>query len=560
MKVCHTLICCFFLSLQDGNTVLVNAQNVFSGTKGEDVPVQCSFPFSGTTKIFSRLTGNHEDKPIKMRTGEDVTVQCDFTSFGASKFFCKDSCQEKVLVGTDRFRAQRDRYSIRYITGTRGGSFVFVTITNLTKSDSGQYWCGLDRTLQRDFELIVTDDVILYVGVTLGLLVILLAVAALVFCRKRTSKEPLVEAEYASVTEADRVYEGVREGDRQSSSPVEMSSVHTGATYTKSDGAKTSDDSFDAGATSQHKAEDDSGALTYAQVKFSSRAAGSATRTPRVLNVSITQLTKSDSGRYICGLDRRFFVDSHEEFEISVTDALTSLKPSWSPRLFSTSVPSDSTPTTTTQSLSSRSGSSTPSSPFPGTTSQSKQQQTEPTTTATTSSAHSGKLLYVGVMLLIKIVVLSLAVLTFCRRKARKLQKLPAETEHTYPTEAGRMYEDIREDRPSRPPPVEISSVYTCVKYTKPDKAEVSDDYSFVTDPNCTTAASSQHKAEDDSDELTYSKVVFPNSTAALLKGTPTGNTSEVLCSVPQVGGSSDPRCAEHDSAPLYSTVTLPQQ
>ncbi|GAA6229498.1 uncharacterized protein LOC108873296 [Lates japonicus] len=279
-----------------------------------------------------------------------------------------------------------------------------------------------------------------------------------------------------------------------------------------------------------------------------------------VLNVSITQLTKSDSGRYICGLDRRFFVDSHEEFEISVTDALTSLKPSWSPRLFSTSVPSDSTPTTTTQSLSSRSGSSTPSSPFPGTTSQSKQQQTEPTTTATTSSAHSGKLLYVGVMLLIKIVVLSLAVLTFCRRKARKLQKLPAETEHTYPTEAGRMYEDIREDRPSRPPPVEISSVYTCVKYTKPDKAEVSDDYSFVTDPNCTTAASSQHKAEDDSDELTYSKVVFPNSTAALLKGTPTGNTSEVLCSVPQVGGSSDPRCAEHDSAPLYSTVTLPQQ
>ncbi|XP_018516995.1 uncharacterized protein LOC108873296 [Lates calcarifer] len=279
-----------------------------------------------------------------------------------------------------------------------------------------------------------------------------------------------------------------------------------------------------------------------------------------VLNVSITQLTKSDSGRYRCGLKRNIIVDSHEEFEISVTDAPTSLKPSWSPRLFSASVPSDSTPTTT-QSLSSRSGSSTPSSPFPEKTSQSKQQQTEPTTTATTSSAHSGKLLYVGVTLLVKIVVLSLAVLTFCRRKARKLQKLPVETEHTYPTEASRTYEDIREeDRPSRPPPVEISSAYTCVKYTKPDKAEVSDDYSFVTDPNCTTAASPQHKAEDDSDELTYSKMVFPNSTAALLKGTRTGNTSEVLCSVPQVGGSSDPRRAEHDSASLYSTVTLPQQ
>ncbi|XP_018516966.1 uncharacterized protein LOC108873276 isoform X1 [Lates calcarifer] len=245
------------------------------------------------------LTGNHEDKLLKMRTGEDVTVQCFFTSFGISKFFCKDSCQEKVLVGTAGDRAQIDRYSIRYLTGTRGGSFLFVTITNLTKSDSGQYWCGLDSSSLRDFELIVTDasvastppttdqsdttpeDVMLYVGVTLGLLVILLAVAALVFYRKRTlkSKEPPVEAEYASVTEVNRVYEGIREGDRQSRPPVEISSVHTGATYTKSDGAKTSDDSFDAGATSQHQAEDDSGALTYAQVNFS--AAGSSTREPR---------------------------------------------------------------------------------------------------------------------------------------------------------------------------------------------------------------------------------------------------------------------------------------
>uniref|UniRef100_A0A4W6DW94 Immunoglobulin domain-containing protein n=1 Tax=Lates calcarifer TaxID=8187 RepID=A0A4W6DW94_LATCA len=109
--------------------------------------------------VFSTalLTGNHEDKLLKMRTGEDVTVQCFFTSFGISKFFCKDSCQEKVLVGTAGDRAQRDRYSIRYLTGTRGGSFLFVTITNLTKSDSGQYWCALDSSSLRDFELIVTD-------------------------------------------------------------------------------------------------------------------------------------------------------------------------------------------------------------------------------------------------------------------------------------------------------------------------------------------------------------------------------------------------------------------
>ncbi|XP_051280384.1 uncharacterized protein LOC127376940 isoform X2 [Dicentrarchus labrax] len=40
-----------------------------------------------------------------------------------------------------------------------------------------------------------------------------------------------------------------------------------------------------------------------------------------VLYVSIAQLTKSDAGRYRCGLERRFFPDAHWEFDIRVTDA-----------------------------------------------------------------------------------------------------------------------------------------------------------------------------------------------------------------------------------------------
>lgn len=36
--------------------------------------------------------------------------------------------------------------------------------------------------------------------------------------------------------------------------------------------------------------------------------------------VSITQLKESDSGRYQCGLDRRFFPDSYYDFVVSVTD------------------------------------------------------------------------------------------------------------------------------------------------------------------------------------------------------------------------------------------------
>ncbi|XP_030589893.1 uncharacterized protein LOC115783278 [Archocentrus centrarchus] len=43
-----------------------------------------------------------------------------------------------------------------------------------------------------------------------------------------------------------------------------------------------------------------------------------------VLRVSVTQLAKSDSGRYSCGLKRPFLPDSHQEFELRVTDALKS--------------------------------------------------------------------------------------------------------------------------------------------------------------------------------------------------------------------------------------------
>lgn len=45
--------------------------------------------------------------------------------------------------------------------------------------------------------------------------------------------------------------------------------------------------------------------------------------------------------------------------------------------------------------------------------------------------------------------------------------------------EAGRVNDDTREEEGQDSSPVEISSVYT--KYTKPSKAETSDDHSSVT-------------------------------------------------------------------------------
>ncbi|XP_027144379.1 uncharacterized protein LOC109140235 [Larimichthys crocea] len=257
-----------------------------------------------------------------------------------------------------------------------------------------------------------------------------------------------------------------------------------------------------------------------------------------VLYVSITNLIKSDSGRYRCVLKKSFFPESTEEFELRVEDAPTTLKPNRTPEPFPTSVPSTSTPTTT-QSLTSSSGSSTPSSVSPKTTHQSQQQQTD---------AGQDTLLYVGLTLVIMIFILSAAVLIYCRKTASKPKGPPEETEYVNVTE-------IREeDRQSRSPPIEISTVNAHAKYTKPNAAEGTDDYSLV------TAVSSQMETKDDSSKLIYSVVDFSNGAAASLNSAPRGDADNVIYSVPKVAANSDSRHVEQASPPLYSTVNLHQR
>ncbi|KAI9515665.1 hypothetical protein NQZ68_023315 [Dissostichus eleginoides] len=182
-------------TLQDGSTGLVSAQLfVYSGIEGEDVRVECSIP-----------------------------------SYRSRKLFCKEPCEYgNILIEITDAPAQRGKYRIDYVDG-----YSFVTITQLTKSDSGRYrcaagtpevsynidqltqsdsgWyrCGLGRPDSKDpyqrFRLIVTDGVVLYVSLTLVVLVIVSSLSVLVFCRKRTckAKKPHVETQRASAPEAE---------------------------------------------------------------------------------------------------------------------------------------------------------------------------------------------------------------------------------------------------------------------------------------------------------------------------------------------------------------------
>ncbi|KAF3696447.1 Polymeric immunoglobulin receptor [Channa argus] len=119
MKILHTLICCFFLSLQDGNFNFVNAQT------------------------FTRIKGTI------------IRVQCPFSSFGRRKYLCKEPCEQNILIETTNFNAQSGRYSIRY----KKGSNLHVTITQLTGSDTGQYRCGLGND-NIPFGIIVVDALV----------------------------------------------------------------------------------------------------------------------------------------------------------------------------------------------------------------------------------------------------------------------------------------------------------------------------------------------------------------------------------------------------------------
>ncbi|KAI4823570.1 hypothetical protein KUCAC02_012151 [Chaenocephalus aceratus] len=244
-----------------------------------------------------------------------------------------------------------------------------------------------------------------------------------------------------------------------------------------------------------------------------------------VLYVNITNLTKSDAGPYQCGLDR-YLHDSYQDFEIRVTDAPTSSKPEVTPRPF----PTSASPLTTTQSLS-----SVPSSASPERTTQPQQGQT----------ASDGVVLYVGLILLVMFIVLSVALLIFCRKRARK--EPPMETEYVSNTE------EIREvDRGSRCP-VETSTIYSYAKPNQPNGVESTDEYSLV------TAATAQKEAKDDEGNLHYSEVDFSKSSAAPLHSAPCGDTDNVLYSVPRVAESSDVSHAEYASLALYSTVSLHQ-
>uniref|UniRef100_A0A671U4F6 Immunoglobulin domain-containing protein n=1 Tax=Sparus aurata TaxID=8175 RepID=A0A671U4F6_SPAAU len=101
---------------------------------------------------------------ISILTGKEggtITYECTVFVSGSRKIFCRKKCGKKdILVQTTGDRAQRGRYSIKSKKATIvSPSVMYVSIANLTKSDSGLYRCRVDNHLfpDEEFEIRVED-------------------------------------------------------------------------------------------------------------------------------------------------------------------------------------------------------------------------------------------------------------------------------------------------------------------------------------------------------------------------------------------------------------------
>uniref|UniRef100_A0A3B3WSI4 Immunoglobulin V-set domain-containing protein n=1 Tax=Poecilia mexicana TaxID=48701 RepID=A0A3B3WSI4_9TELE len=91
-----------------------------------------------------------------------ITVQCEFGYSGTKRFFCKETCEgENILIGTTKDRDENGRFSIRYEgRNIFSSDFLYVSITDLKPSDSGQYRCRSDTwkgILYNHFNLTVIE-------------------------------------------------------------------------------------------------------------------------------------------------------------------------------------------------------------------------------------------------------------------------------------------------------------------------------------------------------------------------------------------------------------------
>ncbi|KAG7237726.1 hypothetical protein INR49_031874 [Caranx melampygus] len=225
---------------------------------------------------FSALPHGNTMMLFTKNEGEDFKADFMVTAAGKSrKFFCRNNCTgDDLLIQTQGRRAQRDRYVIRY------DGVLHVVITELRRSDTGRYRLGVQNVsspvVSQEFQVRVT---------------------AALTC---VSSE---QCEGGVVYGAQRVYSSSEGG--QVTVQCSLSAAKQNRKFLCRDECqKVLTETIDVRANSGKYS-----------IEYESRG---------FFNVTISQLTSSDSGRYRCGVGRQSAENTCQEFEVIVRDGVTS--------------------------------------------------------------------------------------------------------------------------------------------------------------------------------------------------------------------------------------------
>ncbi|XP_070696240.1 polymeric immunoglobulin receptor-like [Pempheris klunzingeri] len=248
--------------------------------------------------------------------GGSVRVRCSFPSAEFfTLFFCKDQCKRQdVLIQTDELQGQSGRYGIEH---GRVGVF-YVTIANLTKSDSGVYRCGVD--------LLSSPNPCLAVELKVTGAREPTAHSLIPSSGSCTASPPVP----AVPTDAAPGVEPADEGfERQQCARGAVCAVPT---FTKTEGETLEFGCFfgpPPGSRFFTKRESDKDKVLIETSDLDAQNGKYGIKYDAEIDlfyVSISQLSSSNSGRYRCGLGNASLSESQREFEVRVTDAMCDMR------------------------------------------------------------------------------------------------------------------------------------------------------------------------------------------------------------------------------------------
>uniref|UniRef100_A0A8C2C8R7 Ig-like domain-containing protein n=1 Tax=Cyprinus carpio TaxID=7962 RepID=A0A8C2C8R7_CYPCA len=93
-----------------------------------------------------------DEMKIHGHSGETVTIICSYSWASTNvKYFCRNPCEDSkdILVKSDQSPTGR------YTRKDAGEGTFTVNITDLQESDSGIYWCRVDRSVKDTYQKVI---------------------------------------------------------------------------------------------------------------------------------------------------------------------------------------------------------------------------------------------------------------------------------------------------------------------------------------------------------------------------------------------------------------------